>query len=61
MGRVLAWAAVTTYYRQSALKNRHLFLTIQDSEDSRVKELVRALFLVYRWLPSCYVLTQQRA
>jgi hypothetical protein len=49
--------AITKCHRMSISNNRHLFLTVLEAERPKIKVLVssglvRALFLVYRWLPS---------
>lgn len=54
--------ALTKWRRRGGLHCKHLFLTVERLESPRPRFwqiwcLARALFLVFGWLPSCYVLT----
>lgn len=64
--KVLVQAAVTNYCRLGCLNNRHSFLTLLGAKQSQIGDqhrhiLVRVLFLVCRWPPSCLFLTWWRA
>ena len=57
-----AQAAITEYHRLGSLNNRNLFsqfwrLEVQDQGACKVGFILRLLFLAYRQLQSCYVLT----
>jgi hypothetical protein len=56
---VLAWATITQYYGLDDLNNRHLFLTVLETEKSKIKMLhfVRAFFLLCRWPSSHSTIT----
>ena len=59
-----AQAAITECHRLGGLNNRHVFLTVLEAKNSKIKApgdsvLVTALLLDGRWLLSHYVLTQQ--
>lgn len=58
----LGLSRYTEYHRQGGWNNRYLFLIVLKGRRCKIKVLayfvlVRALFLVYRWLPSCCVST----